>query len=96
MEKKTLGRKALTPKEKEAREAFLLNEKPTERTKRVLNPQIKRILKNIDRLISAVKSPRYVFTEEQKQKIVSSIQDKVTTLDNSFKSSDKKEIENIL
>jgi hypothetical protein len=94
--KKSVGRKALTPQEKKAREDFLLNEKPTARTKRVLNPQLKRVFKQTDRIISAVKSPRYVFTEEQKKKILETFAEKYTLLESAFKSKEQTSEQDIL
>lgn len=100
MENKTVvkptGRKALTDVEKEKRNSFLANEKPTDRTKRVLNPRLKRIISQMDALISAVKSPRYVFEEEQKTKILETIAERYDQLANSFNTGKQKEIENIL
>lgn len=90
------GRKKLTQQEKTQRQDFLLNETIENRTKRVLNPRIKRILKNMDALISAVKSPRYVFSDDQKVKLLDSIAERYTTLESSFKGTSKKDIEDVL
>lgn len=95
-EKNKIGRQPMTKTEKEKRAFMLSTETIENRTKRVLNPRIKKILKNMDSLISAVKSPRYAFSDEQRQKLLDSIAERYTTLESSFKASEKKEIEDVL
>ena len=94
--KKQTGRQPMTKTDKEKRTLFLANETIENRTRRVLNPRIKRILNNLDALNNAVKSPRYAFSEEQKIKVLDSIAERYTTLESSFKGTSKKEVEDVL
>lgn len=95
---KQKGRQPMTNEEKEQHRIFFANEKPTERTKRVLNPRVKRILAQWDLLNKAIRSPRYVFTEEQKSKLMSSFSKRITEMETSLTgvTEQKKEIEDVL
>lgn len=95
-ETKQKGRKKLTEQEKQARIKFLLNESIETRTKRVVNPRIKKTLKDLDILIGVVKSPRYAFTEEQKTKLLELVAERYNFLETAFTGSQKKEIKDIL
>ena len=95
-ETKQKGRKKLTETEKQARIDFLLTEPIESRTKRVVNPRIKRTLRDIDVLIAVVKSPRYSFTEEQKTKLLELVAERYNLLESAFNGSTKKEIKDIL
>lgn len=95
-ENKSIGRKKLTPQEKQARETFLKNETQEARTKRVLNPRMKKLLSQFDSMINAVKSNRYTFTNDQQEKILSAFADRYNSLEQAFKGSTKKEIEDLI
>ena len=95
-ETKQKGRKKLTEEQKTARNEFLANEPIADRTKRVVNPRIKRTLRDIDVLIGVVKSPRYNFTEEQKTKLLELVAERYNLLESAFNGSQKKEIKDIL
>ena len=96
-ENKKKGRHPMTEEEKQEREIFLKNETIENRTKRVLNPRIKSLLRNFDMLISSLNSARYKLSDEQKTNLLITVQNRITLLETaSTKTKSKEEIEDIL
>lgn len=95
-QKKQIGRKKLSPVELKQRQDFLSNELPTMRTKRVLNPRIKKVLKGLDSLVACAGSSRYVFTPEQIEQLLGAIASRYEQLETSLNGSTKQEIKDIL
>lgn len=91
-----LGRHPMTKEEKETRQNFLATETISARTKRVVNPILKRNIKLLMRLVACAKSSRYYFDDTQKEKILNAIADQYAQLENAFKETTSKEIEDIL
>lgn len=90
-------RKKLTEQEKKQRQEFLKKESPEERTKRVINPKIIKVQKAIASLTKSINSPRYKFTEEQKEKILVTLQEESDLLTIAFeKATPKKVYENVI
>lgn len=97
MDKKKTGKKPMTPQEKEARANMLKNESTESRTKRVINPRLKHLLRQLDIIVSSASSNRYTFSDEQQAKILSEIQNRYIALESAFKhTSAKKEIKDLL
>lgn len=96
MDKKKTGKKPMTPQEKEVRAKMLKNESTEARTKRVINPRLKNLLRQLDIIVSSASSNRYSFSEEQQAKILSEIQNRYVALENAFKKTTKKEIKDLL
>lgn len=91
-----MARKKLSEEELEKRQEMLKNEPITKRTKRVLNPRINRLRKNIQDLTKAVKSPRYYFSEEQAENLVKALSDDISELQSAITGATDKELEDIL
>jgi len=97
MDKKKTGKKPMTPEQKQARANMLKNESTEARTKRVINPRLKNLLRQLDIIVSSASSNRYTFTDEQQAKILSEIQNRLVALESAFKkTSSKKEIKDLL
>lgn len=96
MENKKPGKPKMTPQVLKARQDFLANETIEARTKRVLNPRLNRVFKQLDDLISVSNSPRYRFTQEQTKKIFEEIEKRTIALKQVFDKTENKEIKNIL
>jgi hypothetical protein len=86
----------LSPQEKKAREEFLANEKPTERTKRVVEPRIKKLISQIRTVGKCFDSPRYVFTPEQKDNIINTLTNEMDNALQKLEGSTSEEIKDIL
>src|SRR4030042_601838 len=84
-------RKKMSEEEKQQRKDMLKQESIDDRTKRVINPRLNRIIDDLDLIINSVNSPRYKFTAEQGEKIVSVLSGKMALLENSFQKKTKTE-----
>jgi len=76
--------KKLTPQEKKAREEYLKNETIEQRTKRVLEPRVKKTLKQIQFITKSVNSPRYKLSDEQAQQLLTALYSQIETLENAI------------
>lgn len=86
-----MPREKLSEKEKKDRQEFLANETPVDRTTRVLEPVITKTFKQLVRLGKAVKSPRYILDDEQKQKISDELDKQLETIKHNMWNDGKKE-----
>ncbi len=75
-----MARKKLSEDELEARQELLSNETITDRTKRVLNPRINKLRKQIHVLTKAFDSPRYELTNDQQVELEETLDDDMTNL----------------
>lgn len=81
-----MSKEIMTEQEKEKRMEFLKAESIEDRTKRVLNPRINKLRKQILLLTKAIDSPRYKFSDEQKEIITSALEKDLYGLSNAINS----------
>ena len=91
-----MTKQKMTKEQKEARAKELKSETIQDRTVRVLNPRINRLRKNIKQLTKAITSPRYVFSEEQGNKVFSALNDDIEELKLAIVGSSDTEIKDLL
>ena len=91
-----MSKKKISSQEVKERQEFLKNESITDRTKRVLNPRINRLRKNIKDLTKAINSPRYHFNQEQKDGLTEALESDVDEFLNAIRGSTDEEIKDIL